>query len=382
MKIVWVTRSFLDYRIPVFKALKVLNKGEFTLIFNESYVPYSVVEKVKRELKESCIGLKGELTFGNKSTTNKWANKGLRIPFQPKLIKTIKSQKPDVIITDGFFQWTYAALWMRFFYKTKHVMCYERTAHTERNAQWYRISYRKFVSRWIDAICCTGDLCSKYVKSLGFKSNKVTTGHMVADIDTFFTDKLEKANILNQHKDKNAILYLYVGRIVEAKGINELLLTWVAFEKGKNVALYLVGDGPEREKYQDRLKELKLTNVFFIGRVSYDKVADYYQSANVFIIPTLEDNWSLVIPEAMASGLPILSSVYNGCYPEYITKNNGWVFDPLNYNDFLNKLNTSYFCENLNDMGNVSKTIISNYTPEKAALSIYNTIKLIKGKKQ
>ena len=47
MKIVWVTRSFLDYRIPVFKALKGLNKGEFKVIFNEDYIPDDVVTKVK-----------------------------------------------------------------------------------------------------------------------------------------------------------------------------------------------------------------------------------------------------------------------------------------------------------------------------------------------
>ena len=66
-------------------------------------------------------------------------------------------------------------------------MCYERTHHTERNAQWFRIAYRKFVLRWIDAICCTGILCSNYVKSLGFKEDKIAFGHMVGDIDTFLT---------------------------------------------------------------------------------------------------------------------------------------------------------------------------------------------------
>ena len=82
-------------------------------------------------------------------------------------------------------------------------------------------------------------------------------------------------------------------------------------------------------------KDLGLTNVYFIGKVDYDNLPNYYQSADVFVIPTLEDNWSLVVPEAMASGLPILSSVYNGCYPEYVTEDNGWVFDPLDSSDFV-----------------------------------------------
>jgi len=376
MKIVWVTRSFLDYRIPVYKALKSLNNNDFILIFNEDYVPDSVVEKAKKELGESCIGLKGELTLGNKDTTNKWANKGFRIPIQKGLIKTIKKEQPDVIISDGFFQWTYAALWMRFIYKTKHIMCYERTHHTERNAQWFRIAYRKFVLRWIDAICCTGILCSNYVKSLGFKEDKIAFGHMVGDIDTFLTVKQTESEVLNLHKNKDAVKYIYVGRIVDAKGINELLLSWKKFEKNKNVALYLIGHGPQKNKYDNKSKDLGLTNVYFIGKVDYDNLPNYYQSADVFVIPTLEDNWSLVVPEAMASGLPILSSVYNGCYPEYVTEDNGWVFDPLDSSDFVEKLETSYNCDNLKEMGENSKKIISKCTPLHAASSILKAIKL------
>ena len=376
MKIVWVTRSFLDYRIPVFKALKGLNKGEFKVIFNEDYIPDDVVTKVKKELGDSCIGLKGELTLGNKNTTNKWANKGLRIPFQTKLIKTIKSQKPDVIISDGFFQWTYAALWMRFIYKTKHIMCYERTHHTERNAQWFRIAYRKFVLRWIDAICCTGVLCSNYVKSLGSTEDKISFGHMVGDIDTFLSVKQTESEVLNFHKNKDAVKYIYVGRIVDAKGINELLLSWKKFEKNKNVALYLIGDGPQKKKYENKSKDLGLTNVYFMGKVDYDNLPNYYQTANVFVIPTLEDNWSLVVPEAMANQLPILCSQYNGCWPEYVTKKNGWVFDPLDSSDFVEKLETSYNCDTLLEFGKASNTIIKQFTPVHAAKAVIKAIEI------
>ncbi|MFK7833711.1 MAG: glycosyltransferase family 4 protein [Winogradskyella sp.] len=376
MKILWVTRSFLDYRIPVFKALKNLNYGEFTLIFNEDYVPDSVVKKVKSELGDSCIGLKGEFTLGNKNTTNKWANKGLRIPFQPKLIKTIKAQKPDVIISDGFFQWTYAALWMRFFYKTKHVMCYERTMHTERSAQWYRTAYRKLVSKWIDSICCTGALCGEYVKSLGFNMNKVSYGHMVADVEKFY-DKIEpKPDILKQNGTEQTLKYLYVGRIVEAKGINELLIAWKNFQNEKKVSLFLVGDGPDKQKYEVMSKDLGLYNVHFLGKVNYDFLPKYYQSADVFVIPTLEDNWSLVVPEAMASSLPILCSNYNGCWPELVTASNGWVFDALKPHDFLDKLELSFFENNLKEMGLISKNLITKYDKDYAVNGILEAVNI------
>jgi glycosyltransferase involved in cell wall biosynthesis len=46
-------------------------------------------------------------------------------------------------------------------------------------------------------------------------------------------------------------------------------------------------------------------------------------------MPTLEDNWSLVVPEAMACGKPVLCSTLNGCWPELVKDDvNGWTFDP------------------------------------------------------
>ena len=56
-------------------------------------------------------------------------------------------------------------------------------------------------------------------------------------------------------------------------------------------------------------------------------------------MPTIEDNWSLVVPEAMACGLPVATSIYNGCYPELVNKNlNGMVFDTFNMHTIIDTL--------------------------------------------
>lgn len=56
-------------------------------------------------------------------------------------------------------------------------------------------------------------------------------------------------------------------------------------------------------------------------------------------MPTIEDNWSLVIPEAMACGLPVATSIYNGCYPELVKKDiNGYVFDTYKQETILDAL--------------------------------------------
>ncbi len=48
-----------------------------------------------------------------------------------------------------------------------------------------------------------------------------------------------------------------------------------------------------------------MRSVHFLGKIPYQEVYKYYGIADVFVLPTLEDNWSLVVPEAMSSDYPL-----------------------------------------------------------------------------
>lgn len=377
MKVTWVTRSFLDYRIPVYEALSDRLDGNLTVIYNADYVPDRCREKIERALGPRAKGLRGELAL-------KWArrdgftNQGLRIPYQRGLIKTILREQPDLLISDGFFQWTYAALYIRATRRIPHVMCYEKTCHTERNAQWYRTAYRRFAMRWIDTMCCNGTLCGQYTESLGFPSDRITFGHMVADVEGLRRGAdvvtAEQIRDLRLRLCLNGLVFLYVGRLIRLKGLQELLAAWARFTgtAGNDKAtLLMVGDGPQREELEGICEREGLGNVRFAGAVDYDELAVYYRSADVFTIPTLEDNWSLVVSEAMACGLPIMCSIYNGCWPELVSRDNGWTFDPLDTKQthfVLMEVLSSH--DRLNAMGQASERIVANYTPATAAEGI------------
>lgn len=377
MRVVWVTRSFLDYRVPVYHELSKRLGGHFALVHNADYVPERVCQKAQAVLGERAIGLRGELRVGS----GRWegmANKGMRIPYQRGLIKAILNEKPDVVISDGFFQWTYAALWLRATRHIPHVMCYERTVHTERNAQWYRTMYRKLTMRWIDAICCNGRLCGEYTQSLGFPSDRITYGHMAADVKTLAerSGQITAQQIQRKRAELglSGAVFLYVGRIIPPKGILQLLEAWKAFshEVGKTkCSLLLVGGGPQETEYRAYCAETDPDNVHFVGAVDYDLLPMYYRCADIFVMPTLEDNWSLVVPEAMACSLPILCSKYNGCWPELVRPENGWVFDPLDVSDTVNVL---ALClskrELLQSMGEASRRVVENHTASQAANAI------------
>ncbi|MCK9506587.1 MAG: glycosyltransferase, partial [Porticoccaceae bacterium] len=143
-------------------------------------------------------------------------------------------------------------------------------------------------------------------------------------------------------------------------------------------ALLLVGDGPQRQELEEQCRRLEISDsVRFAGNVDYDQIYQYYALADAFIIPTLEDNWSLVVPEAMACGLPILCSVFNGCWPEMVKPENGWTFDPTQKEAFSKTLAECLDKrQQLPSMGRASQELVSAYSPRKAAEGILEACKI------
>ena len=389
MKVVWVNRSFLDYRIPVYIELDALLNGNFAVIFSREHTLERVRHKMMSSLGPRAISLNGEkVLFQRNDSKGDFANMSTEICFQPGLLANIKKYKPDVLIGEGFFKWTTAALIYRLLHGTPLIISYERTQHTERHSQWYRTIYRKIVSRFVDAVCCNGSLSAEYVESLGVPNEKIITGTMAAD-SHFLKEQCERISVEARKTMKKKLqlsspIFLYVGQLIERKGLIHLLKAWNGLYEtnaGITASLLIVGDGPERGRLESFARDAGLDNVFFAGLIDYDEIAMYYAIADIFIMPTLEDNWSLAVPEAMACGLPILSSKYNGCWPELVREGvNGFIFDPLNLHEFTQYI--KYLIEHpetYEKMGSESRKIEAEYSPRNAARRIFKACLVAKG---
>lgn len=372
MNITWITRSFLDYRIPVYRELDRLCGHALTVIYNNGAVPERVQAKARETLGPRAHALSGEkLLCGNRNASALMANSFTRIPYQPGLLKAILSTRPDVLVSDGFFQWTYAPLLLRAARCIPHVMCYERTCHTERHAGRLRTLYRKFSMKYIDAIDANGRLTEEYLSQLGYPAERVTCGHMAADTAGMAAGAAcvteEEKTALKTRLRLSGTVFLYVGQLILRKGVGELLDAWKRAAL-PDATLLLVGSGSQEEALKAEAPE----QVRFAGAVEYDALAPYYASADCLVIPTLEDNWSLVVPEAMACGLPVMCSRYNGCHPELVKPENGWVFDPLDVEDTCSTLRRVREAHgSLPAMGRRSREIVRTQTPQTAADSIY-----------
>jgi glycosyltransferase involved in cell wall biosynthesis len=370
----------LHYRVPVYKELNEMLNGEFTLIYSIDRTAESVRNKVSIFLKDNAIGLSQEFAIKLGIDKDNFANRGYNIPLQPGLLKTIFNSKPDIIISEGFFQWTPASLVIKLIKKIPLVIAYERTVHTERNAGALRTFYRRMLVKQTDAICCNGVLSKEYCTNvLGMPPERIVTGAMAADTDSLAAHCMSLSvtdiHALEKRMGLARPVFLYVGRLVRLKGLRELLRGWELYVKESLLnygTLLLVGEGPERLVLEDIVNKKKLPNIIFAGAIDYDNIAPCYAVSDIFVIPTLEDNWSLVVPEAMSCGKPILCSKYNGCWPELVHQDvNGWIFDPFSPDEIAAKLKacTSYR-DRLPQMGNASRKIVQEYSPHRAAEAI------------
>lgn len=102
----------------------------------------------------------------------------------------------------------------------------------------------------------------------------------------------------------------YIGRLVSAKGIEFLLGAMPAIlRKTKSIKLLIAGYGPEMEILERMAEDLKLDGkVVFTGRVRFEDVHRYYQSADVFVQPSVTEETPNTAIQAMSAGKPIVAT--------------------------------------------------------------------------
>lgn len=374
MKVLWLCRWFGNYRIPVYKELNRLTNGQFYMAYSKDAVTPLVHRQMRDALGDNAIALEKEKHFTIGKLDSNFANSYIDIPYQSGLLNAISKVNPDIIISDGFFQWTFAAVLKS--YRRKVCVFYERTEFVERNAPKWRILYRKSIGKFIDGFLINGSLTRKYLDSMGFSQKPKVEGCMVADCEGLSKavescPESVKSNLKKSLDIQDeGLIFLFVGQLVERKGIKELLSGWSEhLNNFPDDTIIVVGQGVLGKELQNIYKNEK--SIKFVGQVSYDHIAEYLAIADISVMPTLEDNWSLVVPEAMACSKPVATTPYNGCHIELIEDGkNGYVFDPLEKSSIV-KMLAAFHNANLSNMGKRSKEIIANYTPLTAATGIF-----------
>lgn len=114
----------------------------------------------------------------------------------------------------------------------------------------------------------------------------------------------EKQLIKEKLKICGDVLVLSVGQFIYRKGFDVLIRSAARL---KNIVFYIVGGKPTKE-YIELMHRLDVHNVFFVEFLPKEELIKYYDAADLFVLPTREDIWGLVVNEAMARGVPVITT--------------------------------------------------------------------------
>lgn len=158
-------------------------------------------------------------------------------------------------------------------------------------------------------------------------------------------------------------IILTVGRGVKMKGFDVLLK--VAKNLPDNVGIYFVGTSITDE-YKKIIDEDNIQNTVFIDNISFDELKKYYYSADIFVLPSRYETWGLVINEAMAYGLPVITTDMCIAGTALIQDGiNGYIVETDNVNMLREKLKLLIEDEEkCREMGAMNNELIQTWTLE------------------
>jgi glycosyltransferase involved in cell wall biosynthesis len=239
--------------------------------------------------------------------------------------------RPDAVISNEMgFRSVVALAYGALFRKVVWIW-WEGTLHSERNVGLLRTMIRKAFVRCVDHWISFGKTSTEHLLHLGVRRERILQLQNAVDEERF------KAPVEPAWAFEPRPAVLYVGQLIERKGVKLLLDAAASVQRnGGEFSLLLVGSGRDKQALQHRADTLGLRNVHFLPVQPPDRMPAVYRSADLMVLPTLEDVWGLVANEAILSGIPVLCSKYAGCAAELFSPEH--LFAPDDPRDFSQKL--------------------------------------------
>jgi glycosyltransferase involved in cell wall biosynthesis len=201
---------------------------------------------------------------------------------------------------------------------------------------------RRFLVKRADACLAWGDSAAQYLKTLGVQDDRVYSCAQAINNDHW----MRLADSMDRSSERAAlgltgVVFLLVGRALRRKGFQNFLEAWARLPAASHgrICAVIVGDGDYLGDLKAQATTAGLTNVRFAGSQPAEQLARYYAAADIFVLPSLEDVWGLVVNEAMCFGLPVLASQFAGASQSLVAGSDvGVVFNPANIEQFSQRL--------------------------------------------
>jgi glycosyltransferase involved in cell wall biosynthesis len=296
--------------------------------------------------------------------------------FNPGILGYLRRGKYDVVVTGGYHHPT---IWLTLaacrLSRVRVLAWSESTARDARSSGWATDRFKRALIRRFSGFIAAGSAQRMYLQTLGAATERIWVAPDSVDVDFFAAAcglRSSGGPQLKQRLGLDGPTVMYVGRLLDAKGVPDLIDAFARVSDRHEANLLLVGDGPDRGKYERECAHRELKRVRFMGFVQPDELPTYYAAADVFAFPTHSDPWGLAINEAMAAGLTVVASSAAGAVDDLIAHGDtGFVHAPGDREALAALLSRLVADESLRRQVSArARTRIAAFTPARMAQGI------------
>lgn len=279
----------------------------------DSHVALAVGDGVAPEVLDGAAG-----TVGSACTARRF-------------VEWLDVQQPDAVILPGYAnRVARAGLWWCRRNRRGAVLMFE-TQERDLPRRWHK----EFVKRWLvglgDAVFGGGRTHLDYARKLGMPAERCFDGYDVVD-NAFWQERAAaaRAGRPNGHEP----YFFAVGRFISKKNFDGLVRAFADFRRlagHEEWRLVIGGAGPERVRIEAEIATAGLAeSVVLPGYLDPEATARWLGRAAAFVMPSSrEEQWGLVVNEAMAAGTPVIVSDICGCAPDLVAEGEtGLLFSP------------------------------------------------------
>lgn len=247
--------------------------------------------------------------------------------WNPAILKRLRAKRYDAILLGGYNHFTMlAAAW----YGRKRGIPYYLMSEVylrQPRSRWKTVVKAPFLRLLLKHSAGglpTGTLAKEYLLHYGLKEDRLCFVPNAPDIDSLrklaepFWAK-SKVEIRRSLGLRTEPLVLFVGRLLALKNVDKLIAAFKKISDAYASQLVIIGSGPEESHLREMAIRTRVSErIHFRGFVSPRDLHQWYSAADVFVLPSSDETWGVVVLEALACGCPVVVSDMVGSGPDVI----------------------------------------------------------------
>ena len=282
-----------------------------------------------------------------------------------KLHAVLSQLNPDILVIAGYARPAMLAALLWSLCRRKPAILVSETKQDDAPRFWWSESIKRWLLKLYKAALVGGQPHKRYLIELGMPADAIFLGYDVVGNESYHPNKIRSlpAPLPKPY-------FLTINRFVPKKNLLFLISSYAAYRQTAGTQawdLVLCGDGQLRPQIEQHIAQLGLQDTVHLpGFLQQDELLPYFAHASCFIHASIQEQWGLVVNEAMAAGLPVLVSNCCGCFEDLVIEGvNGFGFDPENSQQLTNlMLKVSSSNIDFTTMGQAALAHIQKFSPD------------------